>query len=74
LKRQDCLKVNFKAKFIYNIECSIPPSALPSPFAPLLDRFGRFLTLGRSALAVGGVDDAELETGSAAVAVGAGEQ
>jgi len=37
-----------------------------------LDRFGRFLTLGRSAFAVGGVDDAELDGGSAAAA-GAGE-
>jgi len=52
----------------------IPPSALPSPFAPALDRFGRFLTLGKSAFAVGGVDDAELDIGAAADAAGAGEQ
>jgi len=36
---------------------NIPPSALPSPLTPLFDRLGRFLTLGRSAFAVGGVDD-----------------
>lgn len=49
----------------------IPASALPSPFAPVLDRFGRFLTLGRSAFAVGGVDEAELVTGTPVA--GAGE-